>query len=291
MKRQAHLVLQYLRARESSRSVNPHWATQFWNDVTQLAESEVLAPDLLRALQGAGYNGYGTVGAPRCALKSLLDAFASQAAPAHGAGWSQVETGANQAITLPNAETRWENQLPPDLPRAAPEIYRATRNGGHATVREWLSSNFKGQKSDSNPVWGELWNAASEIDFEVAQCADAASLNMALATSDSLENKLRRLASEEYWRRTGDRTGANMILAIKAPGISMDLAPKWLIDDVTGYSKAEHQRNERVAAAKRNRRGRGDGRGMRYQPGGDGQDAEAGRGGGGGRGGRRGGRA
>ena len=47
--------------------------------------------------------------------------------------------------------------------------------------------------------------------------------------------------------------------ALVAPGSGADIAPDWLIGEVTQYSKAEHQRSERVAAElKRRKGGKGD---------------------------------
>ena len=51
---------------------------------------------------------------------------------------------------------------------------------------------------------------------------------------------------------------------VAPPGASVDIAPSWLVSESTLHSKYEHQRDERVAAA-RNRKGKkgdkGDGKG------------------------------
>ena len=70
-----------------------------------------------------------------------------------------------------------------------------------------------------------------------------------LATSDALEIHLRKLGAFIYLRRTKDKTGANRILGIKAPGTNTDIAPKWLLDDANLHSKTEFQRQERGAKA------------------------------------------
>ena len=74
---------------------------------------------------------------------------------------------------------------------------------------------------------------------------------------------LRRLAAHVYQARTRDRTGAARMLAISPPGAGLDIAPSWLVNDVTIYSKNEHQRGERVTAADhvRHRQNKGDAKG------------------------------
>ena len=52
-----------------------------------------------------------------------------------------------------------------------------------------------------------------------------------------------------YFSRTGDVAGANKMLALKAPGSQVDVAPSWVVTDATSFSKSEHQRDERVRAA------------------------------------------
>ena len=111
-------------------------------------------------------------------------------------------------------------------------------------------------------------------------------------SSDGIEIKLRRMAAEEYRARIGDLVGANQMLAVKAPGVGVDLAPGWLVSEVTQYSKVEHQRQERVKASGRGGRrgGRAAGQANQQQaPQGEqaGGAGERGRGGRGGRGGRK----
>ena len=70
-----------------------------------------------------------------------------------------------------------------------------------------------------------------------------------LQSDVSIELALRRLSSHVYYSRTKDRTGATHMLGVVPPGTATDLAPSWLVSDVTVFSKTEHQRDERVAAA------------------------------------------
>ena len=54
--------------------------------------------------------------------------------------------------------------------------------------------------------------------------------------------------------------------AVVAPGAGTDIAPGWMLSEATAFSKAEHQRSERVNAETRRRRdtkgkGKGDGPG------------------------------
>ena len=82
-----------------------------------------------------------------------------------------------------------------------------------------------------------------------------------LATDDYLEIGLRRLASYVYETRTKDATGARQMLALMAPGASVDIAPSWMVTDATAHSKAEYQRDERVSFAASRREGGAGGRG------------------------------
>ncbi len=137
-----------------------------------------------------------------------------------------------------------------------------------------MNVNFHGEKGTKNAEWLELWNLASEADFALEKQSPGDFMNF-LASDDAMEIKMRRLASYVHLKRSGDLNSATRMLAIKPPGANMDLAPNWLVDEATVYSKAEHQRNQRVSGAKGGGRGRCRGRG------GQGGDAKppAGRGG------------
>ena len=65
-----------------------------------------------------------------------------------------------------------------------------------------------------------------------------------------LEIELRKLGAWMYERRTGDKSGATRILAIRAPGSNSDVIPKWLLEEATIHSKNEFQRAERVSKTK-----------------------------------------
>ena len=192
--------------------------------------------------------------------------------------------------TLTATDSRWEDRLPPDIRRAAPEIYRSLRSQGSATVREWLAANFSGSKQSS--TWLDLWNLATEVDFAMSQCGGAEQQLRRLATDDNMEIKMRRLSSYIYETRTGDRVGAASMLALQPPGAGLDLAPTWLVADATAHSKSEFMRSERVHKTRDS--GAGGGRGS---PGGKAEGKGSGKphaGGGGysrGKGGGRGGRS
>ncbi len=156
------------------------------------------------------------------------------------------------------AQGRWQHQLPPDLKRAAPEIYRNLRSQGVASAREWVDRNYTGNRT--GPEWVDMWHSASEIDFVLGPLRSDAEIYHTLAVNDGLEMKLRNPSASLYENRTGDRAGAAHMLAVAVPGHQSDLAPTWMVTDATEHSKREHQRVERVAAERRGFRGRGDGR-------------------------------
>ena len=92
---------------------------------------------------------------------------------------------------------------------------------------------------------------AIQVNYTLAAAAkeDSLALAVVLRNDDFLELALRRLSSHVYYSRAKDRTGATHMLGVVPPGTATDLAPSWLVSDVTVFSKTEHQRDERVAAA------------------------------------------
>ena len=66
-----------------------------------------------------------------------------------------------------------------------------------------------------------------------------------LATDDSIETILRALAAFVHHRRTGDAETSNHMLAIRAPGAMVDIAPTWLVTEASVHSKLEYQRRDR----------------------------------------------
>ena len=104
-----------------------------------------------------------------------------------------------------------------------------------------------------NPEWVDLWNAATETDYALRGRTQAEAM-MLLAGEDHLEIKMRRMAAHVHFGRTNDPVSTAMMLAVRPPGAGCDIAPNWLVSEVTTYSKAEHQRWQRVT-----QRGRGRG--------------------------------
>ena len=150
-------------------------------------------------------------------------------------------------------------------------------------MRSWLTTNFKGSKSSSE--WIDLWNAATTVDYRLAQERTDEGVLRALATEDALEIPLRRLASHVYERRTGDSVGAMHMLAVTPPGVEYDVAPSWMVEAATEHSKAEQQRRQRE---QQERKAAGQHATAQYDGGGQGrgQGGEGGKRGGGGRRGR-----
>ena len=142
-------------------------------------------------------------------------------------------------------------------------------------MREWVDFAFSSTKGSE--LWIELWDRAAPIDYELAKFTNNEDLIAFLASSDTMEMNLRRLASKKYLARTGDRSGAQHMLALQAPGQQSDVAPTWMVAESTTHSKAEHQRAERVRAQRKgDDRGKGDGKGGGGQKGkGKGKDKGA----------------
>ena len=46
--------------------------------------------------------------------------------------------------------------------------------------------------------------------------------------------------------RTGDKSAAASMLAVKPSNLNADIGPQWLISEASTYSQAEHKRRERA---------------------------------------------
>ncbi len=239
--------------------MDAHWASRFWSWAAS-SLSATLISELQALLAGHGYIGDATISPPKDTFKKDLEAFRDTGAPLHGAGgaipWAPAAMAAMQA---PQQGVAWQHSLPPDMKRGAPEIYRSLRSAGSSSTRDWLNLNFKGSRQSDQ--WINLWNVATNVDYLLGRCASPAEEMRLLATNDFIEMGMRRLAAYMYEGRSKDTTGARRMLAVQAPGANIDIAPEWMVTDATTYSKTEHQRDERVAAAARRGAGRGEGRG------------------------------
>ncbi|CAK0868950.1 unnamed protein product [Prorocentrum cordatum] len=254
----ASLVKDYLMTTSATAHADPYWATKFWDSVARLEQGGRLDVSVVHLLRGHGYVGAGAVTVPRVAdLARGLEALASSAAPAlGGAAGRPLGLGGLATAGGGSQETRWGASLPPDMQRAGAEIYRAMGAEGCTSTRDWLSARCGGSRA--SPAWTDLWTLASTVDFAVRDCKTEDDLMKFLSTNDLMEISLRRLAAYMYESRSGDRTGALHMLGVSPPGSQTDVAPSWLVQSATAHSRAEHQRNERVAADLRRRGGKGD---------------------------------
>ena len=101
-------------------------------------------------------------------------------------------------------------------------------------MREWVECAFSSAKGSE--LWIDLWDRAAQIDYELAKFTNDEDLLAFLASNDIMEMHLRRLASKKYLSRTGDRSGAQHMLALQAPGQQSDVAPTWMVADATTHS-------------------------------------------------------
>ena len=83
---------------------------------------------------------------------------------------------------------------------------------------------------------------ATRADSIISGSDNPAQLAEVLANSDELEVELRRLGAHVYEARTGDRQGAASMLAVKAPGAHVDIAPSWLVERASQLARSEHYR-------------------------------------------------
>ena len=104
--------------------------------------------------------------------------------------------------------------------------------------------NYNGSKT--SPLWQYLWSEGTMVDYRLKDCKTWVERERILQTCDMCEICLRNLASHVHFHRTGDAVSAAHMLAIKAPGSLVDVAPSWLVADATSHSKVEHQRDRWV---------------------------------------------
>ena len=112
------------------------------------------------------------------------------------------------------------------------------------SIRQWIQENHQGGRQGQ--AWLDLWQVATSADFALSGARTDSERYVLLGTDDQLELSLRHLSAHIYLQRTKDYAGAQRIRAIAAPGSGIDVAPEWLISEATTFSKAEHQRSERV---------------------------------------------
>lgn len=265
-------------------STSPNWGALFWQAVKNEKDLYTLEPEIGNLLQAHGYVGEGTRGPPRTEeLKKQLGEIEALGGPAHGTGGTFARVADIGEGTNPE-EMSWHLKLPADLQRAAPELYRNIRADGAHSARAWINDQHPTPELKQSPAYQDLFTAATIIDFELADCRSESAIMHKLATSDTLEIHLRKLGAYVYYKRTKDKTGANRMLGVSAPGSGADIAPKWLLDDANAHSKVEWQRAERgqkMARADHGQGQKGGGSGRAYA------GKFRGRGGGGGKGGGR----
>ena len=245
VKQQSARLKQSLEKAYALQSTVASWAVLFWQAVKNEADLVGLAPAVKGALTGHGYVGDSTIGPPRYEeLKKQLGELESFAGPQHGSGGALLRNHVELQVSDPE-QMAWHLKLPADLQRAGPELYRNIRAEGVGSVRQWVNEQHAGLEAKSSTQFQDLFTAATIIDFELAGCRSESELMAKLATSDTLEIHLRKLGAFIYYRRTKDKTGANRMLGIRAPGSGTDIAPKWMLDDANIHSKTEYQRLER----------------------------------------------
>lgn len=228
------------------------WAALFWQAVKNEKDLYGLEDPVRVALDAHGYLGDASVGPPRVDdLKKALGAIEVTGGPPHGSGGELLRADIQSGLSSDPERMAWHLHLPADLQRAAPELYRNIRSEGAASVRQWVNEQHPSLEQKQTAQYQVLFSAATIVDYEVAGCRTEDSLMHKLASSDTLEINLRKLGSFVYLRRTKDKAGANRMLGIRAPGTQTDIAPRWMVDDASAFSKVEYQRLERSQKVQR----------------------------------------
>jgi hypothetical protein len=154
----------------------------------------------------------------------------------------------SEGQSAPDDEVKWHNALPPDLNRAAGEIYVTIRSSGASTMRDYVDRMFTSADARASQKFQELFAGATMVDFEVSRAKSETDKLKILNTSDALEIYMRQLAAYVHMRRTGDAEAASHMLAVRAPGADTDIAPGWLVQSSSVHSKLEYQSKERSGA-------------------------------------------
>ncbi len=260
IKQQAVRVRTALEKAQSLQATQPAWGRLFWQAVKNEADIYTLEAPIRDVLISHGYVGPDTTGPPRYEeLKKQLTDLENQPLAPHGTGAAMLRSAAGGVVSDPE-QMAWHLKLPADLQRAAPELYRNIRAEGVSSVRQWINEQHAGLEAKSTAQFQDLFMAATIIDFELADCKTEMELMSRLATSDTLEIHLRKMGAFIYYRRTKDKTGANRMLGLRAPGSQTDIAPKWMLDDANVHSKTEYQRLERGQKLHKLEQGDGGGR-------------------------------
>ena len=156
-----------------------------------------------------------------------------------------------EAWALEEDMASWRNMLPDSLRRAAPEIYRnlvgvAWRRSVRNVIDDYFPLSSRGASSD----YLELYNIVSAVDFLAEKHKHSSvMLVQSLASDDTAQIGLRRIASWFHEKRTGDKAAAQSMLAIQPWGQFSNAAPQCLLKQAQAVSKSEHQNLERVHAS------------------------------------------
>ena len=120
-------------------AADPWWGQRFWRFAAMHEAQGAISPMMKMLLTGFGYIVAATLTLPRVTemtavfLRLEAPPGVSALAPPPGAGVLGPGTDAGVA--------RWSHSLPPDLKRAAPEMYRNMRSEGCVTIRDWLAAS------------------------------------------------------------------------------------------------------------------------------------------------------
>ena len=217
------------------------WFRGLWKEVQGL---KATTPLVVSVLQAHGFREDGNSTMPRTEeLKRSLTELETAGAPAEGSSKLMFEQA--EAWAYDEEVNEWAQQLPSNLKRAGPEIYRNILTSGYNSLRDYINSLFPLEKRDNTSAYYELFSIATSIDFMLKGKRTALEVTKLLSESDQAEIGLTRIASFIHLRTTGDAAAATSMLALQPPGSLVDVAPKWKIDEAATYSQAEFRRRER----------------------------------------------
>ena len=210
-------------AREGESQGDVRWTSKLWTVVASMVRRGELAPGLGTALEAHGYGGGDPARAGVPDLATLKQTLATM-------GATVETTPVAQAPQLWSAGSRYAQDLPAEVRRAGPEIYRNLRKS-HVSARDWLKQYYPDSTTAMGTQWVDLWGAAMAVDLRLQQSARAegwAGVQETLATDDLVESHLRRLFSGVYGSKTGDWGSFDFMLAVQPSNLARDADPSGL---------------------------------------------------------------
>ena len=213
----AAMIQLVAQAREGESQGDVWWTSNLWTVVASMVRRGELAPGLVTALEAHGYGGGDPARAGVPDLATLKQTLATM-------GATVETTPVAQAPQQWSAGSRYAQDLPAELRRVGPEIYRNLRKF-HVSARDWLKQYYPDSTTAMGTQWVDLWGAAMAVDLRLQQSARAegwAGVQETLATDDLVESHLRRLEQFRLYANRASRAAVQPFSIHKAQQLGIN---------------------------------------------------------------------